>query len=284
TAKKLKSEAERIGQKIIALDEANTSLSDWNKKGGGIKNKHESDKDTTKVGKNNKEIEKLKKELVNRNSEADTLFQKIEKIDIPVNKVSIKSQGTVPVTTASTKVSAFQAQQARINEAQQDVLGQNQQHIAAGKTKKQRQAEDKQRTEREKKRKEENHQKEKARDIVEIREDIAKKMQSTMSGYSEILPKKLEELEIRVGNIKDKKKKQEAQKQLSEIKKQEKAIKTAADKAKEVAASAKKETSRTALRAMQDKMNGYSEQLNKIEENLKLLTPVVYNSSTGSTY
>ena len=287
TAKKLKSEAERIGQKIIALDKANTSLSDWNKKEGGIKSKHEFDKDRTKVGKNNKEIEKLKKELVSRNSEADTLFQKIEKIDIPVNKVSIKSQGTVPVTTASTKVSAFQAQQARINEAQQDVLGQNQQHIAAEKTKKQRQAEDKQRTEREKKRKEENHQKEKARNIVEIREDIAKKMQSmqlTMSGYSEILTKKLEELETRVGNIKDKKKKQEAQKQLSEIKKQEKAIKTAADKAKEVAASAKKETSRTALRAMQDKMNGYSEQLNKIEENLKLLTPVVYNSSTSSTY
>uniref|UniRef100_UPI003899AE0E autotransporter domain-containing protein n=1 Tax=Rickettsia tamurae TaxID=334545 RepID=UPI003899AE0E len=287
TAKKLKSEAERIGQKIIALDKANTSLSDWNKKEGGIKNKHEFDKDRTKVGKSNKEIEKLKKELVSRNSEADTLFQKIEKIDIPVNKVSIKSQGTVPVTTASTKVSAFQAQQARINEAQQDVLGQNQQHIAAEKTKKQRQAEDKQRTEREKKRKEENHQKEKARNIVEIREDIAKKMQSmqsTMSGYSEILPKKLEELETRVGNIKDKKKKQEAQKQLSEIKKQEKAIKTAADKAKEVAASAKKETSRTVLRAMQDKMNGYSEQLNKIEENLKLLTLVVYNSSTGSAY
>ena len=67
-----------------------------------------------------------------------------------------------------------------------------------------------------------------------------------------------------------------------EIKKQEKAIKMAADKAKEVAASEKKETSRTG--AMQDKMNGYSEQLNGIEENLKLLTPAVYNSSTSSTY
>ncbi|WP_041404450.1 autotransporter domain-containing protein [Rickettsia massiliae] len=195
-----------------------------------LKSKAEKIETQIKVGGEDKnKIKKLEKKLTSKNNKADRLFQKIEKIDIPANKISIESQETVPVTTASTQVSAFQAQQARINEAQQGVLVQkNQQHIAAEKTKKQRQAEDKQRTEREKK-------------------------------------------------------KQEAQKQLSEIKKQEQAIKTAADKAKEVAASAKKETSRTALRTMQDKMNGYSEQLNEMA-NLKLLTPAVYNSSTGSTY
>ncbi|MFV9901420.1 MAG: autotransporter domain-containing protein [Rickettsia conorii subsp. raoultii] len=212
------------------LQKLYTQLTSAQKTTEALKSRAEEIETKIKIGENKDKIKKLKKELTSKNNEADRLFQKIEKIDIPANKVSIKSQETVPVTTASTKVSAFQAQQARINEAQQGVLlVQKQQHIAAEKTKKQRQAEDKQRTEREKK-------------------------------------------------------KQEAQKQLSEIKKQEKAIKTAADKAKEVAASAKKETSRTALRAMQDKMNGYSEQLNKTEENLKLLTPVVYNSSTGSTY
>lgn len=194
------------------LQKLYTQLTSAQKTTEALKSRVEEIETRIKIGENKNKIKKLEKELTSKNNEADRLFQKIEKIDIPTNKVSIKSQETVPVTTASTKVSAFQAQQARINEAQQVV--QNQQYIAAKKTKKQRQAEDKQRAEREKK-------------------------------------------------------KQEAQKQLSEIKKQEKAIKTAADKAKEVAASAKKETSRTALRAMQDK---------------KLLTPVVYNSSTGSTY
>ncbi|MFV0250751.1 MAG: autotransporter domain-containing protein [Rickettsia aeschlimannii] len=200
------------------LQKLYTQLTSAQKTIEALKSRAEEIETKIKIGENKNKIKKLEKELTSKNNEANRLFQKIEKIDIPANKVSIKSQETVPVTTASTKVSAFQVQQARINEAQQGVLVQNQQHIAAEKTKKQRQAKDKQRTEREKK-------------------------------------------------------KQEEQKQLSEIKKQEKAIKTAADKAKEVAASAKKETSRTALRAMQDKMNGYSEQ-----------TPAVYNSSTGSTY
>ncbi|ALN40754.1 cell surface protein [Rickettsia rhipicephali] len=212
------------------LQKLYTQLTSAQKTIEALKSKAEKIETQIKVGENKNKIKKLEKELTSKNNKADRLFQKIEKIDIPANKISIESQETVPVTTASTQVSAFQAQQARINEAQQGVLVQkNQQHIAAKKTKKQQQAEDKERTEREKK-------------------------------------------------------KQEAQKQLSEIKKQEKAIKTAADKAKEVAASVKKETSRTALRTMQDKMNGYSEQLNEIEANLKLLTPAVYNSSTGSTY
>ncbi|ARD87447.1 autotransporter outer membrane beta-barrel domain-containing protein [Rickettsia amblyommatis] len=188
------------------LQKLHTQLTSAQKTTEALKSRAEKIETKIKIGKNKDKIKKLEKELISKNNEADRLFQKIEKIDIPANTVSIKSQETVPVTTTSTKVSAFQAQQARINEAKQGVLVQNQQHIAAKKTKKQRQAEDKKRTEREKT-------------------------------------------------------KQEAQKQLSEIKKQEKAIKTAADKAKEVAASAKEETSRTALRAMQGKVNGYSEQL-----------------------
>lgn len=187
-----------------------------------LKSRAEEIETKIKIGKNKDKIKKLEKELTSKNNKADRLFQKIEKIDIPANKVSIKSQETVPVTTASTEVSAFQAQQARINEARQGIFNKNK---SSG--------------------------------------DNARKSNA---------------------GTKREKKKQEAQKQLSEIKKQEKAVKTASDKAKEVAASAKEETSRTALRAMQDKMNGDSEQLNKIEENLKLLTPVVYNSSTGSTY
>ncbi|ABY71960.1 autotransporter domain-containing protein [Rickettsia rickettsii] len=187
-----------------------------------LKSRAEEIETKIKIGKNKDKIKKLEKELTSKNNKADRLFQKIEKIDIPANKVSIKSQETVPVTTASTEVSAFQAQQARINEARQSIFNKNK---SSG--------------------------------------DNARKSNA---------------------GTKREKKKQEAQKQLSEIKKQEKAVKTASDKAKEVAASAKEETSRTALRAMQDKMNGDSEQLNKIEENLKLLTPVVYNSSTGPTY
>ncbi|MFA1688773.1 autotransporter domain-containing protein [Candidatus Rickettsia barbariae] len=187
-----------------------------------LKSKVEEIETKIKIGENKDEIKKLKEKLTSKNNKADRLFQKIEKIDIPANKVSIKSQETVPVTTASTEVSAFQAQQARINEARQSVFNKNKSSGAN-----------------------------------------ARKSSAGTKGE---------------------KKKQEAQKQLLEIKKQEKAIKTASDKAKEVAASAKKETSRTVLRAMQDKMNGDSEQLNKIEENLKLLTPVVYNSSTGPTY
>ncbi|AEK74057.1 autotransporter domain-containing protein [Rickettsia conorii subsp. heilongjiangensis] len=159
-----------------------------------LKSRAEEIETKIKIGKNKDKIKKLEKELTSKNNKADRLFQKIEKIDIPANKVSIKSQETVPVTTASTKVSAFQAQQARINEARQGVFNKNK---SSGDNARKSSA----RTEREKK-------------------------------------------------------KQEAQKQLSEIKKQEKAIKTASDKAKEVAASVKKETSRTALRAMQDKMNG----------------------------
>ena len=90
-------------------------------------------------------------------------------------------------------------------------LAQNQRYIATEKAKKQQKVEDKQRAKREQKRKEKNHRKEKARDIVGIREDIAGKMQSAIIGYSEILPKKLKESETRVGNIEDKKKKQEAE-------------------------------------------------------------------------
>ncbi|WP_017443490.1 autotransporter outer membrane beta-barrel domain-containing protein [Rickettsia gravesii] len=193
------------GKKNKSLQKLYTQLTSAQKTIEALKSRAEEIETKIKIGKNKNKIKKLEKELTSKNNEADRLFQKIEKIDIPANKVSIKSQETVPVTTASTKVSAFQAQQARINEARQGVFNKNK--SSGDKTRKSSAG-----TEREKK-------------------------------------------------------KQEAQKQLSEIKKQ--------DKAKEVAASAKKETSRTALQAMQD---------NKIEENLKLLTPVVYNSSTSSTY
>ncbi|AEV91716.1 autotransporter domain-containing protein [Rickettsia slovaca] len=204
------------------LQKLYTQLTSTQKTTEALKSRAEEIETKIKIGENKDKIKKLEKELTSKNNKADRLFQKIEKIDIPTNKVSIKSQETVPVTTASTEVSAFQAQQARINEARQGVFNKN-------------------------------------------------KSSGDNAGKSS-------------AGTKREKKKQEAQKQLSEIKKQEKAIKTASDKAKEVAASAKKETSRTALRAMQDKMNGDSEQLNKIEKNLKLLTPVVYNSSTGPTY
>ena len=204
------------------LQKLYTQLTSAQQKTEALKLRAEEIETKIKIGENKNKIKKLEKELTSKNNEADILFQKIEKIDIPANKVSIKSQETVPVTTASTKVSAFQAQQARINEAWQGVFNKNK---SSG--------------------------------------DNARKSSA---------------------GTEREKKKQEAQKQLSEIKKQEKAIKTASDKAKEVVASAKKETSRTALRAMQDKMNGDSEQLNKIGENLKLLTPVVYNSSTDPTY
>ena len=134
------------------LQQLYTQLTSAQKTIEALKSKAEKIETQIKVGGSKNKIKKLEKELISKNNKADRLFQKIEKIDIPANKISIESQETVPVTTASTQVSAFQAQQARINEAQQGVLVQkNQQHIAAEKTKKQQQAEDKQRTEREKK-------------------------------------------------------------------------------------------------------------------------------------
>lgn len=157
---KLKSKAEKVVEEIKTLVAENT-------------------------GKNKEKINKLEKELKN----IDGLARKIA---ISANKVvSTQPQKGDP---AATQPTLFQLQQREVNKAKENVLNkkieaasevkrdiaknknfinqrdqaqleQNQQHIAAAKTKKQQQPEDKQRAEKEKKGK--------AQDIVNIREDIA---------------------------------------------------------------------------------------------------------------
>ncbi|QQV74490.1 hypothetical protein H6P87_00023 [Rickettsia tillamookensis] len=317
--KALKLEAAEIGIKIKALDEENKSLASWNKKTGGVKNKRELDKDSVKLKENNKKIDELEQKLINKNTEANRLS---EEIDISVNKVVlIKPQVKAPVTEMPPAWSFLNqqqqlevlTQQQKVNAARQAVvdkkkraeanevkrnsaeykdlisereevqLEQNQRHIAVEKTKKQQQAEDKQRTERKKKRKEENHQKEKARDIVRIREDITKKMQQISNANT--TSNRLQELELKVGAIEDKKQRQEAQKQLSKIKKQEKAIKAAADEAQKILNDAKKEASRTKLKKLQEQMDNHVAMVtnDKIEENIKKLEGLALTPSTTSS-
>lgn len=263
-----------------------------------------------------KKAQDIKKQIISQR-------KNIQKIDISVNKVVLtKPQEKAPVTeipkaglflnqqqqldmlTQQQRVNA--ARQAEVNRKKAEAnevkrnsaeykdlinerggvqLEQNQQYIAAEKTKKQQQAENKQRSEREKKRKERNHQKEKARDIVNIREDIVAKMQQILNTDTtlQITLHKLQEL--KAGAIEDKKKKQEAQNLLSEIKKQEKAIKTAADKAQGILEKAEKETSRTEIQKLQTKMNGYYETVTngKIAVDIQNLERLVLTPSTTSS-
>ncbi|KJV81648.1 autotransporter beta-domain protein [Rickettsia hoogstraalii str. RCCE3] len=316
--KALKLEAAEIGIKIKALDEENRSLASCNKKTGGVKNKRELDKDSAKVKENNKKIDELQQKLTNKNEEANSLSREI---DVSVGGIVLtKPQGKAPVTEmppAGAFLNQQQqlevlTQQQKVNAARQAVidkrraeankvrrnsaeykdliseregvqLEQNQRHIAVEKTKKQQQAEDKQRTEREKKRKKENHQKEKAKDIVGIREDIAKKMQQISNANT--TSNRLQELELKVGAIEDKKQRREAQKQLSKIKKQEKAIKAAADEAQKILNDAKKEAGRTKLKKLQEQMGNHVAMVtnDKIEESIKKLEGLVLTPSTTSS-
>ncbi|WP_040256713.1 autotransporter outer membrane beta-barrel domain-containing protein [Rickettsia hoogstraalii] len=316
--KALKLEAAEIGIKIKALDEENRSLASCNKKTGGVKNKRELDKDSAKVKENNKKIDELQQKLTNKNEEANSLSREI---DVSVGGIVLtKPQGKAPVTEMPPAGSFLNqqqqlevlTQQQKVNAARQAVvdkrraeanevrrnsaeykdlvseregvqLEQNQRHIVVEKTKKQQQAEDKQRTEREKKRKEKNHQKEKAKDIVEIREDIAKKMQQISNANT--TSNRLQELELKVGAIEDKKQRREAQKQLSKIKKQEKAIKAAADEAQKILNDAKKEASRTKLKKLQEQMGNHVAMVtnDKIEESIKKLEGLVLTPSTTSS-
>jgi len=304
---KIESQAKEKADKIKELDQINSTLYDYNKR---VTSDNERTKNKLQIGENKNKIKKLETELASKKNEADKLSQKI---DISVNKVVLtKPQEKAPVTeipkaglflnhhqqldmlTQQQRVNA--ARQAEVNRKKAEAnevkrnsaeykdlineregvqLEQNQQYIAAEKTKKQQQAENKQRSEREKK----NHQKEKARDIVNIREDIVAKMQQIPG--TNIISNKLQELELKVNNIEDKKKKQEAQKQLSEIKKQEKTIKTATDKAQEIADSAKTETSRTEIQKLQTKMNGYYETVtnSKIAADIQNLEKLVLTPS-----
>ncbi len=316
--KVLKLEAAKIGIKIKELDEENKSLANWNKKTGGVKNKRELDKDNAKLKENNKKIDELQQKLTNKNNEANSLSREI---DVLVGGIVLtKPQRKAPVTEMPSAGSFLNqqqqlevlTQQQKVNAARQSVvdkkrveanevkrnsaeskeliseregvqLEQNQRHIAVEKTKKQQQAEDKQRTEREKKRKEENHQKEKARDIVRIREDIAKKMQQISNANT--TSNRLQELELKVEAIEDKKQRQEAQKQLSKIKKQEKAIKAAADEAQKILNDAKNETSRIKLKKLQEQMDNHVAMVtnDKIEENIKKLEGLALTPSTTSS-
>lgn len=316
--KVLKLEAAKIGIKIKELDEENKSLANWNKKTGGVKNKRELDKDNAKLKENNKKIDELQQKLTNKNKEANSLSREI---DILVGGIVLtKPQRKAPVTKMPPAGSFLNqqqklevlTQQQKVNTARQAVVGkkraeaneakrnsaeskeliseregvqleQNQRHIAVEKTKKQQQAEDKQRTEREKKRKEKNHQKEKARDIVRIREDIAKKMQQISNANT--TSNRLQELELKVEAIEDKKQRQEAQKQLSKIKKQEKAIKAAADEAQKILNDAKNKTSRIKLKKLQEQMDNHVAMVtnDKIEENIRKLEGLAFTPSTTSS-
>ncbi|MCC8406203.1 MAG: autotransporter domain-containing protein [Rickettsia endosymbiont of Sceptobius lativentris] len=286
TTEKLKLKAAEIGIKIKALDEENRSLVDCNKKEGGVKKKDEWDKDKEKARKNNKKIDELQRELTNKNNEANELS---EEIDISVNKVVlIKPQVKAPVTEMPSAGSFLNqqrrlealTQQQKVNAARQAVVDKRR---AEASEVKRNSAEykdlisERQGTEREKKREE------KARDIVGIRGDIAKKMQQISNAST--TSNRLQELELKVGAIEDKKQRQEAQKQLSKIKKQKKAIKVAVDKAQKILNDAKKEASRIKLKKLQEQMDNHVAMVtnNKIEENIKKLEGLALTPSTTSS-
>ncbi|WP_122036761.1 autotransporter outer membrane beta-barrel domain-containing protein [Rickettsia typhi] len=84
--------------KKILANQFNKSIGSWSKKTG--KNKYELNKDSSK-------IEKFRKDLTTKNKDTDRLSAEID--------------------ISETKVSAFQAQQARIDEAHRDLLNPNQQ-------------------------------------------------------------------------------------------------------------------------------------------------------------
>ncbi|GAA5251723.1 autotransporter domain-containing protein [Candidatus Rickettsia kedanie] len=311
--KALTLKAAKIGIKIKELDEKNKSLASCNKETGGVKNKYKFDKDSAEVKANNKKIDALQQKLKNKNEEANSLSREVGRM------VLTKPQGKAPATEMQPVGSFLNqqqqlemlTQQQEVNSARQAVvdkmrveekvkrnsaeykdliskregvqLEQNQRHIAVENTQKQQQVEDQQRIEREKKRKEKNHQKEKAKDIVGIREDIAKKMQQISNANT--TSNRLQELALKVGAIEDKKQRQEAQKQLSQIKKQEKAIKAVADQAQKISNDAKKEVSRTKIQKLQKQM-GYHVAMvtnDKIEESIKKLERLVLTSSTTSS-
>ncbi|ABV74389.1 cell surface antigen [Rickettsia akari str. Hartford] len=312
--KALKLEAAAIGIKIKELDEENKSLASWNKKKGGVKDKYELDKDSAKIKENNKKIDDLQQKLTNKNDEANSLSREVGGVvltklqgkatvtEMPLAGPFLNQQQQLELLTQQQKVNAARQavvdkRRAEANEVKRNSaeykdpvsereevqLERNQRHIAVEKTKKQQQVVDKQRTEREKKRKEENYQKEKARDIVEIREDIAKKMQQISNANT--TSNRLQELELTVGAIEDKNQKKEAQKQLSKIKKQEKAIKAAADEAQKILNDAKKAASRTKLKKLQEQIGNHVAMVtnDKIEESIKKLEGLVLTSSTTSS-
>ncbi len=319
--KVLKLEAAKIGIKIKELAETNRSLASCNKKTGGVKNKSELDQDSAKLKENNKKIDKLQQKLTNKNEEANSLSREIDVLvggivltkpqrkapvtEMPLVGLFLNQPQQLEVLAQRQKVNAARQavvdkRQAEANEVKRNSaeykdlisereevqLEQNQRHITVEKAKKQQQAEDKQRTEIEKKRKEENHQKE--RDIVGIREDIAKKMQQISNANT--TSNRLQELKLKVGAIEDKKQRQETQKQLSKIKKQEKAIKAAADEAQKILNDAKKEVSRTKLKKLQEQMDNHvamvtndkNDKIDKIEENIKKLEGLALTPSTTS--
>lgn len=315
----LKLEAAEIGIKIKALDEENRSLTSCNKKTGGVKNKSELDKDSAKVKETNKKIDELQQKLTNKNEEANSLSREIDvsvggivltKPQAPVTEMPpagsfLNQQQQLEVLTQHQKFNAArkavvdkrieEASEVKrnsaeykdlISEREEVQLEQNQQHITTETTKKQLKKERQKQQKAERTRLEAKKEEEKETEIVDIRSNIVEIMKK-ISGATSTTSNKLQELELRVKDLKDKKQRQEATNLVSEIKKQEKARTTVANNAQKILNDAKNKTSRTALRAIQDKMNGYSEQLNnieEIEENLKLLTSIVYNSSTGSTH
>ncbi|WP_341787330.1 autotransporter outer membrane beta-barrel domain-containing protein [Rickettsia endosymbiont of Cantharis rufa] len=319
TIETLKSKAEEIEKKIRILSDKNNNLADLSK-GARLKNDQERMVYKIKICKNENKVKKLEEELTSKNNEADELSQKIY---ISVNKVVLtEPQDKAPVTeipkagiflNQQQQLDVF-AQQQRVDAARQaevsrkkagadkvrknsarykDLINgnkgaqleQNQQHVAVEKTKKQQQAGNKQRSGGEKEKKEENQRKEKARDIVNIREDIVAKMQQILNTGTtlQITLHKLQELKAEA--IEDKKKKQEARKLLSEIKKQEKAIKTAADQAQGILKKAEEETSRTGIQKLQTKMNGYYETVTngKIAVDIQNLERLFLTPSTTSS-
>lgn len=319
----LKLEAAEIGIKIKALDEENRSLASCNKKTGGVKNKRELDKDSAKVKKNNKKIDELQQKLTNKNEEANSLSREIDvsvggivltKPQAPVTEMPpagsfLNQQQQLEVLTQHQKFNAArkavvdkrvaEASEVKrnsaeykdlISEREEVQLEQNQQHITTEKTKKQLKKERHKQQKAERTGLEAKKAEEKETEIVDIRSNVVE-ITKKISGATSTTSNKLQELELRVKDPKDKKQRQEATNLVSEIKKQEKARTTVANNAQKILNDAKNETSRTALRAMQDKMNGHSmptANMNSLPKNLAVTPPInvglLYNSPQAQKF
>jgi|GEM_PF-3502573 len=242
---KIESQAKEKADKIKELAQTNSTLYDDNKV---VLSDDKRAKNKLQIGENIGKIEKLVKELESKTPEANKLSQKIYTL---ANKVVL--------TKPEIKAPATEMPIARSFLNQQEKLDANNPSKQSAQ-----------------------QQKAKARDIVNIRSDIEKKMQQISN--TNTTPNKLQELELKlkVKTIEDKEQKQEVQKQLSKLKKQERAIKKAADEAQKIANNAKTETRRTELQNLQTKMAGYLTTVtnSNIEANIKNLENIFPTSST----
>lgn len=206
-------------------------------------------------------VDKKKEEVngVKRNSaDAKKLITQMNQVQLEQNQRHIAAEHQRKAETSNKRKKIKNENTSKAGEVRQEKTFWRKIHLTQTEEETKIAEDKKARAAAEKARKEKNKQAEKAEEIRNIKLTVSEQLTQILD-YKTKVQEKLQEAE-----------KIEAKNEVSRIKKELKNI-------KKLVNDAETETSRTVLRAMQDKMNGYSKKLEK------LLTPVVY-SSTGSTY